>query len=68
MSTQQRAAMAKVALINFFGNSGTISSIMQMVQPSQSQTISEQPNKLTIGSEVRVSSNQQGMSLPISTY
>ena len=68
MSTQQRAAMAQAALINFFGDSGTISSIMQMVQPSQSQTLTEQPNQLTIDSEVMVSNNQQGMSLPISTH
>ena len=38
MSSQQRAAMAQAALINFFGESGTISSIMHTVQPSQTQT------------------------------
>ena len=68
MSTQQRAAMAQAALINFFGDSGTISSIMHMVQPSQSQTLTEQSNQPTIDSEVMVSNNQQGMSLPISTH
>ena len=34
MTSQQGAAMAQAALINFFGESGTISSIMHMVQPS----------------------------------
>ena len=68
MSTQQRAAMAQVALINFFGDSGTVSSIMQMVQSSRSQTLTEQPNQLTIDSQIMVSNNQQGMSLPISTH
>ena len=68
MSTHQRAAMAQVAPINFFGDSGTISSIMQMVQHSQSQTLTEQPNQLTIDSQVMVSNNQQGMALPISTH
>ena len=33
MSSQQRAAMAQAALINFFGESGTVSSIMNTVQP-----------------------------------
>ena len=68
ISTQQRAAMAQVALINFFGDAGTISSIMQMVQPSHSQTLPEQPNQPTIDSEVMVSNNQQGTSLPVSTH
>ena len=68
MSTQQRAAIAQATLINFFGDSGTISSIMHMVQPSQSQTLTEQSNQPTIDSEVMVSNNQQGMSLPISTH
>ena len=68
MSSQQRAAMAQAPLINFFGDSGTISSIMHTVQPSQSQTLTEQSNHSTIDSEVTVSNNQQGMSLPISTH
>ena len=67
MSTKQRAAMAQMALINFFGDSGTASSIMEMVQPSQSQTLTDQPNQLTTHSEVMVSNNHQGMPLPIST-
>ena len=66
MSSQQRSAMAHAALINFFGNSGTISSILQMVQPSQSQTSTEQSNQLINVSEVMVSDNQQGTSLQIS--
>ena len=68
MSSQQRAAMAQVTLINFFGDSVTVSSIMHMGQPSQSQTLTEQSNQPTIDSEVMVSNNQQGMSLPISTH
>ena len=64
MSSQQRAAMAQATLINFFGESGTVSSIMHTVQPSQTQTSTEQSNQ----PEVNVSNNQQGMSLPISTH
>ena len=64
MSSQQRVAMAQAALINFFGDSGTISSIMHTVQPWQTQTSTEQSNQ----PEVNVSNNQQGMSLPISTH
>ena len=63
MSSQQRAAMAQATLINFFGDSGTISSIMHMVQPSQTQTLTEQLHQ----PELNVSNNQQGMSLPTST-
>ena len=64
MSSQQRAAMAQATLINFFGESGTISSIMNTVQPSHTQTLTEQSNQL----ELNISENQQGMSLPISTH
>ena len=67
MSSQQRAAMAHAALINFFGDSGTISSILQTVQPSQPQTLTEQSHQHTNDSEVMVSDNQQGTSLQIST-
>ena len=42
MSTQQRAARAQAALINVFGESGTVSSIMNTVQPSHTQTLTEQ--------------------------
>ena len=61
MSTEQKAAMAQAALINFFGESGTVTSIMNMVQPSHTQTLTE----LSDQSELNVS--QQGRSLPVST-
>ena len=38
MSSQQRAALTNAALINFFGNTSTVSSIMQTVQQTQQQT------------------------------
>ena len=38
MSSQQRAALTNAALINFFGNAGTFSTIMQTVQQTQQQT------------------------------
>ena len=38
MSSQQRAALTNAALINFFGNVGTVSTIMQTVQQTQQQT------------------------------
>ena len=38
MSSQQRAALTNTALINFFGTSGTVSTIMQTVQQTQQQT------------------------------
>ena len=38
MSSQQRAALTNAALINFFGNSGTVGTIMQTVQQTQQQT------------------------------
>ena len=44
MNTQQRAPIAQAALINFFGESGTVSSIMNTVQPSHTQTLTEQAN------------------------
>ena len=34
ISTQQKAAMVQSALINIFGESGTVTSIMNTVQPS----------------------------------
>ena len=37
---------------------------MQMVQPSQTQTLTEQPNQ----PDVNVSNNKQGTSLPFSTH
>ena len=38
MSSQQRAALTNASLINFFGNVGTVSTIMQTVQQTQQQT------------------------------
>ena len=38
MSSQQRAALTNAALINFFGNTSTVSTIMQTVQHTQQQT------------------------------
>ena len=38
MSSQQRASLTNAALINFFGNTGTVSTIMQTVQQTQQQT------------------------------
>ena len=38
MSSQQRAALTNAALINFFGNASTVSTIMQTVQQTQQQT------------------------------
>ena len=67
MSSQQRAAMAHAAFINFFGDSGTMSSILQTVQPTQPQTSTEQSHQLTNDLQVMVSDNQQGMSLHTST-
>ena len=38
MSSEERAALTNAALINFFGNAGTVSTIMQTVQQTQQQT------------------------------
>ena len=64
MNTQQRSAMAQVALINFFSEAGTVSSIMNTVQPSHTQTSTEHSDN----SQLNISENQQGMPLPVSTY
>ena len=64
MTTQQKAAMAQVALINFFGESGTVTSIMNIFQPSHTQTLAEQVNQ----PELNISENHQGTSLPVSTH
>ena len=61
MSTQQKAAMAQVALINFFGESGTVTSIMNTVQPSHTHTINE------LSDEHDLNVSQQGRSLTVST-
>ena len=62
MTTQQTAAMAHVALINFFGTSGTISSILQTAQQTLTE-LSQLPNDV----EVTISDKQEGMSLQTST-
>ena len=64
MTTQQKAAMGHVALINFFGESGTVTSTMNTVQPSHTQTSTKQVNQ----SELNISKSHQGMSLPVSTH
>ena len=61
MTTQQKAAMAQAALINFFGESGTVTSIMKTVQPSHTQTLTELLN------EHDLNVSQQGRSPPVST-
>ena len=61
MSTQQKAAMAQVALINFFGESGTVTSIMNTVQPSHTQTLNE------LSDEHNLNVSQKGRSLTVST-
>ena len=53
--------MAQVALINFFGESGTVTSIMNTVQPSHTQTLNE------LSDEHDLNVSQQGRSLPVST-
>ena len=62
MSTEQKAAMAQAALINFFGESGTVTSIMNTVQPSHTQTLTELSDQF----ELHVS--QQVRSLAVSTH
>ena len=62
MTTQQKAAMAQAALINFFGESGTVTSIMNTVQPSHTQTLNE------LSDEHNLNVSQQGRSSPVSTH
>ena len=64
MSSQQKAAMAQAALINVFGESGTVTSIMNMVQPSHTQTLTEISNQ----PELNISEHQQDMSLQVSKH
>ena len=45
MNTQQKAGMAQAALIDFFGESGTVTSIMNTLQPSHTQTLTELSNQ-----------------------
>ena len=62
MTTQQKAAMAQAALINFFGESGTVTSIMNTVQPFHTQTLTELSN------EHDLNVSQQGRSSPVSAH
>ena len=62
MTTEQKATMAQVALINFFGESGTVTSIMNTVQPSHTQTLNE------LSDEHTLNVSEQGRSLPVSTH
>ena len=39
MTTHQRAALAQATLVNFFGEAGTVTSILNRVQPSHTQTL-----------------------------
>ena len=61
MTTHQRAALAQAALVNFFGESGTVTSILNRVQPSHTQTLSD------VSDEQDSNISQQGRSLPVST-
>ena len=61
MSTQIKAAMAQAALINFFAESGTVTSILNTVQPSHTQTLNE------LSDEHDLNVSQQGRSLTVST-
>ena len=61
MTTHQRAALAQAALVNFFGESGTVTSILNRIQPSHTQTLSE------VMDEQDLDISQQGRSLPVST-
>ena len=61
MTTHQRAALAQAALVNFFGESGTVTSILNRVQPSHTQTLSE------VLDEQDLDISLQGRSLPVST-
>ena len=59
MSSQQRAALTNAALINFFGTSGTVSTIMQTVQQTQQQT-----EQYTLGTNF-ISTEQSQQLLPV---
>ena len=61
MTTHQGAALAQATLVNFFGESGTVTSILNRVQPSHTQTLSE------VSDEQDLNISQQGRSLPVST-
>ena len=61
MTTHQRAALAQATLVNFFGESGTVTSILNRVQPSHTQTLSE------VSDVQDLNISQKGRSLPVST-
>ena len=61
MTTHQRAALAQAALGNFFGEAGTVTSILNRVQPSHTQTLSD------ISDDQELNTSLQGRSLPVST-
>ena len=61
MTTHQRAALAQAALVNFFGEAGTVTSILNRVQPSHTQTLSE------VSNDQDLDISQQGRSFPVST-
>ena len=53
--------ITQAALVNFFGESGTVTSILNRVQPSHTQTLSE------VSDEQNLNISLQGRSLPVST-
>ena len=61
MTTHQTAALAQAALVNFFGEAGTVTSILNRVQPSHTQTLNE------VSDEPNLDISQQGRSFPVST-
>ena len=61
MTTHQMAALAQAALVNFFGEAGTVTSILNRVQPSHTQTLNE------VSDEPNLDISQQGRSFPVST-
>ena len=61
MTTHQTAALAQAALVNFFGEAGTVTSILNRVQPSHTQTLNE------VSNEQNLDISQQGRSFPVST-
>ena len=61
MTTHQRAALAQAALVNFFDEAGTVTSILNRVQPSHTQTLSD------VSDEQDLDTSQQGRSFPVST-
>ena len=56
MTIHQTAALAHAALVNFFGEAGTVTSILNRVQPSHTQTLNE------VSDEQNLDISQQGRS------